>query len=126
MRVLVLIFCRATRQPAGGGSGGKLDSRENGWTANGGVEDGRTTGRVEDEGVGADDVTGGGTGIGPGLHFDGSARVATGGDVAEELSMTGPGLSLPSAPKVAASCDDEGNDNHGQDGRDSCRDAGPV
>ena len=126
LRVLVLILRRATRQPAGGGSGGKLDSRDDCRTTDGRVEDGCTTGRVEDEGVGTDDVTGGGTGIGSGLHFNGGARMSTGGDVAGELSMTGPGLSLPSAPEVATSCNDEGIDNHGQDGRDTCRSAGPV
>ena len=115
VRVLVLVFSGATRQPAGGGSGGKLDGRKSGGTTDGGVKDGRTAGSVEHEGVGPDDVTGGGTWIGPGLHFDGSAGVATGCNIAEELSVTGPGLSLPPAPEVAASRDDEGDDKHGQD-----------
>ena len=113
--MLVLIFGQATRQLAGGGSGGKLNGRKSGGTTNGGIEDRGAVGSVKHEGVGADDVIGGGTRIGPGLHFNRSAGVATGGDVAEELSVTGPGLSLPPAPEVAASRDDEGDDNHGQD-----------
>ena len=71
--VLMLILRRATRQPAGGGSGRKLDSRDDSGTTDGRVKDGCMTGRVEDEGVGTDDVIGGGTGVGPGLHFDGGA-----------------------------------------------------
>ena len=117
-RVLVLVLRCTTRHPAGGGRGGKLDSRDDGGTTDGRVEDGCTTGRIEDEGVGTDDVTGGGTGVSPGLHFDGGARMSTCGDVAEELSMAGPGLSLPPAPEVATSGNDEGKDSHGQDERD--------
>ena len=38
----------------------------------------------------------------------------TGDDVAEHLCVTGPGLPLPPAPEVAASRNDEYEDNHGQ------------
>ena len=72
-------------------------------------------GGIEDEGVGMDDIIGGGTGVGSGLHFDGGARMLTCGDVAEELSIAGPGLSLPPAPEVATTGNDEGKDNHGRE-----------
>ena len=52
--------------------------------------------------------------------------MSTCGDVAEEFSMAGPGLSLPPASEVTTTGNDEGKDNHGQDGRDPGRNAGPV
>ena len=56
--VVVLVFRGATRQPAGGGRGGKLECRDDCWATDGGIEDGCVTRGVEDEGVGADDVAG--------------------------------------------------------------------
>ena len=44
----VAVLGGTSREPAGGGSGGKLD---------GGRGDGTTDGRVEDEGVSTDDVS---------------------------------------------------------------------
>ena len=95
--VLVLALRGATRQPAGGGRGGKLDGRDDGGTTDGEVENGCTAGRIKDEGISTDDVAGGGNGVSSGLHFDRGVRMSTCGDVAEEFSMAGPGF-------VAASC----------------------
>ena len=53
VRVLVLVFGGATRQSAGGGSGGTLDGWKSGGTTNGGVEDGSAIVGVKHEGVGA-------------------------------------------------------------------------
>ena len=124
--VLVLVLRGATRQPTGGGRGGKLDGRDDGRTADGGVKNRCTAGRIEDEGISADDVAGGGTGVSFGLHFDRGARMSTSGDVAEEFSMAGPGLSLSPASEVTTTGNDEGKDNHGQDGGDAGGDTGPV
>ena len=60
VRVLMLVLGGATREPAGGGSGGKLDGRSSSGTADGRVEDGSAGGSVEHEMVGTDDLTGGG------------------------------------------------------------------
>ena len=49
-----------------------------------------------------------------------------GDNVAEHFRMTGPGLPLSPAPEIAAPGDEEDDDNHGQDRRDSGRDARPV
>ena len=54
--VLVLVFGCATRQPAGGGRGGKLECRDDCGTTDGGIEDGGVTRGVEDKGIGLDDV----------------------------------------------------------------------
>ena len=50
----------------------------------------------------------------------------TGDNVAEHLHVTGPGLPLSSALEITAPGDDEDDDNHGQDGRKSGRDACPM
>ena len=65
VRVLVLVLGGATREPAGGGSGGKLDGGSCSETADGRVEDGSAGGGVEHERVGTDDLSGRGTRIGP-------------------------------------------------------------
>ena len=52
----VVIFGSTSREPAGGGRGGELDS---------GSGDGTTDGRVEDEGIRADDIARRGTWVGP-------------------------------------------------------------
>ena len=115
----VAIFGGTSREAAGGGRGGKLDS---------GKGSGGTDGLVEDEGVRADDIAGRGAWVCPRLDLDmGAGMMAgTGDNVAEHFRMTGPGLPLSSALEVAAPGDEEDNDNHAQDQRDSVRDARPV
>ena len=56
--VLVLVFRCTTRQPAGGGRGGKLNCRDDCGATDGGSEDGCVTRGVEDERIGTDDVAG--------------------------------------------------------------------
>ena len=125
--VVVLIFRCTTRQTAGGGRGGKLESREDCWATDGGIEGGCVTRGVEDEGVGADDIAGGRAGVSTGLCFDRGAGVATSGEIAEELSVSGPGLSLSPAPEVTTTGDEKAEeDSHGQDGGDAGGDTGPV
>ena len=53
--VLVLILRRTSRQAAGGGRGGKLDSRVSSGAANGRVEDGSEGRSVEDKRIRPDD-----------------------------------------------------------------------
>ena len=122
----VLIFRGTTRQAAGGGRGGKLESRDDCWAIDGGIKDGCVTRGVEDEGVGADDIAAGRAGVSTGLCLDRGAGVTTGGEGAEELRMPGPGLPLSPAPGVTTTGDDKAEDSHGQDGGYACGDTGPV
>ena len=88
----IVVLGGATREPAGGGSGGKLDGGKCSGTADGRVEDGSTGGGVEHKRVGTDDFSRGGTRIGPLLDLDGRAGMLAGAghDVAEYLLMAGP------------------------------------
>ena len=125
--VLILVLRRAPWQPAGGGSGGKLDSWEPGRAADGGIEDGLVRRGVEDERVGADDsgrrITGVGAGLGLGRSVGMAAACRKG---FEKLRMAGPRLSLTPSPEVTASGDKEAENNHGQHGRDTGGDTRPV
>ena len=60
----MLVLRRAAWQTAGGGSGGKLYSRESGRSADGGIEDRLVWRGVEYEGVSPDDPRRRGAGIG--------------------------------------------------------------
>ena len=42
--------------------------------------------------------------------------MATSGEIAEKLRVSGPGLLLSPAPEVTTTGDDKAEDNHGQDG----------
>ena len=53
----VAILGGASREPAGGGSGGKLDGGRGVCTTDGRVEDGSTGGGAKDKGVGTDDIS---------------------------------------------------------------------
>ena len=61
----VAVFGGASRGPAGGSSGGKLDGGRGDGTTDGRVEDGTTDGRVEDQGVSMDDVSRGNAWVSP-------------------------------------------------------------
>ena len=125
--VLMLVLRRAPWQPAGGGSGGKLDSWVPGRAADGGIEDGLVRRGVEDERVGPDDSRRGSTGVGTGLGSGRSAGMAAAiGEGLEKLCMAGPRLSLAPSPEVTASGDKEAEDNQGQHGRDTGGDTRPV
>ena len=88
--MLVLIFHGTSRQAAGGGRGGKLESRVSGGAANGGVKDRREGRIVEDEGIRPDDPGRGSTGVGARLGMMRGAGMA--------VSYTH--LTLPTTPYV--------------------------
>ena len=52
--------------------------------------------------------------------------MSTSGEIAEEFRMAGLGLPLSPASEVTTTGKDEAKNNHGQDGRDLGRNAGPV
>ena len=114
--MLMLILGRTSRQAAGGGRGGKLESRVSRGAANGGVED-RSEGRiVEDEGIRPDDPGRGSTGVGARLGMmRGVGMASATSERLEQLGVTGPGLPLTPSPEIAASGNAEAQDNHGQD-----------
>ena len=110
--MLMLILGRTSRQAAGGGRGGKLDSR----VSRGGVED-RSEGRiVEDEGIRPDDPGRGSTGVGAKLGMMRGVGMASATSVRfEQLGVAGPRLPLTPPPEVATPGDAEAQDNHGQE-----------
>ena len=52
--------------------------------------------------------------------------VSTGDNVSQYFRMASSGLPLPPAPEIATPGDEEQDDNHGQDGGEAGRDAGPM
>ena len=103
----MLVLRGAPWQSAGGGRGGKLDSREPGRSADGGVEDGLVRGGVENERVGSDDSGWRSTGVGARLGLGRSAGVAaTRRKGFEKLRVASPRLPLTPAPEVTASGDE--------------------
>ena len=90
--------------------------------------DGAADGGLEDEGVGADDVPRGRRArIGPRLDaWRGAVTIGAGKDVPEYLCVAFAGLPLTPSPEIAASGNEDKQDNHCQDRGQSCRKAGPV
>ena len=113
--MLMLIFRGTSRQAAGGGCGGKLDSRVSSGSANGGVEDRREGRIVDDEGIRPDDPGRGSTGVGARLGIMRGAGMASSvSQRLEQLGVAGPRLPLTPPPEVATPGDAEAQDNHGQ------------
>ena len=98
----VLVLRGTSRQAAGGGRGGKLES----WVASdadGRVEHGGERRTVEDEGIRPDDPRGRRAGVRTGLGVRRRAGVTpTMGEGLEQLSMPSPGLPLSAPAEVAA------------------------
>ena len=113
--MLMLIFRGTSRQAAGGGRGGKLESRVSRGAANGTVEDRRESRIVEDEGIRPDDPGRGSTGVGARLGMMRGAGIASAvSERLEQLGVAGPRLPLTPPPEVATPGDEEAQDNHGQ------------
>ena len=124
----VLVLGSTSRQAAGGGRGGKLQSllsrgvgrgeELESWGAS--DTDWRVEHRgerrtVEDEGVRSDDQRGGRAGVRTGLGVRRCAGVVhTTGEGLEQLGMPSPGLPLSAPTEVAAPRDTEAEDDHGQ------------
>ena len=124
----VLVLRGTSRQAAGGGRGGKLQSwlssgagrgeELESWVASdadGRVEHGGECRTVEDEGIRSDDPRRGRTGVRTGLGVRRRAGVVhTTGEGLEQLGMPSPGLPLSAPTEVAAPRDTEAEDDHGQ------------
>ena len=125
----VLVFGSTSRQTAGGGRGGKLQSLLSRGVGRGeeleslgaGDTDRRVEHRgerrtVEDEGIRSDDPRRGRTGVRTGLGVRRRAGVVhTTGEGLEQLGMPSPGLPLSASTEIAAPRDTEAEDDHGQE-----------
>ena len=115
----VLVLRGTSRQAAGGGRGGKLQSwlssgagrggELESWVASdadGRVEHGGERRTVEDEGIRSDDPRGRRTGVCTGLKVRRGAGVTPAmGEGLEQFSMPSPGLPLSTPAEVTAPCD---------------------